>query len=96
MLIIQQTFSAYLSPLEAITETYVNEIFNQLGPVACLCIDQTFDEQTEYRSELHQTISKITTDDIQKLTEKASRLTVDEVSHKILLVSRQQRDDVHS
>ena len=87
MLITQQMFSTHLSPLEAITETYVNEIFDQLGPVTCLCIDQTSDEQTEYRSKLHQAISNITTDDIQKLTEKASGLTMDEVSHKILLVS---------
>ncbi|KAM6503273.1 hypothetical protein JOM56_000216 [Amanita muscaria] len=92
----QRTFSARLSPLERITETHVNEIFDQLGPVARLCINWTSDQIAEYRNELYQAISKITTDDIKKLINEASRLTMDAVSHKIFLLSRQQRDDVHS
>ncbi|KIM90035.1 hypothetical protein PILCRDRAFT_812840 [Piloderma croceum F 1598] len=88
--------AARLSPLETITETHVNETFDELGPVPRLCIDQTSDEQAEYRSALHQAISKITTDEIQKLTQNTSGLTMNAISQKICLLSRQQRDDVHS
>lgn len=82
MLITHRTFSARLSPLEGITETHVNEIFDQLGPVARLCIEWTSDQLAEYRNEL-QVISKITTDDIKKLINEACGLTMDAVSHKI-------------
>jgi hypothetical protein len=58
MLIIQQTFSAHLPPLEAITEAHINKIFIQLGPVPHLCIDQTSDEQAEYMSTLYQMVLK--------------------------------------
>ncbi|KAM6503263.1 hypothetical protein JOM56_000206 [Amanita muscaria] len=97
MLITQcRTFSARLSRLEGITETHVNEMFDQLGPVARLCIKWTSDPLAQYRNELHHAISKITADDIKKLTIEACGLTMDAVSDKICLLRRQKRDEVFS
>ncbi|KIL64118.1 hypothetical protein M378DRAFT_11689 [Amanita muscaria Koide BX008] len=88
--------AARLSRLEGITETHVNEMFDQLGPVARLCIKWTSDQLAQYRNELHQAISKITADDIKKLTIEACGLTMDAVSDKICLLRRQKWDEVFS
>ncbi|KIL64152.1 hypothetical protein M378DRAFT_178977 [Amanita muscaria Koide BX008] len=88
--------AACLSPLEGITETHVDEIFDELGPVARLCVDKEPNELARYRIELQEAITKITTGDIKKLIDEASGLTMDAVSQKIFLLRRQQRDDIHS
>ncbi|KAM6503293.1 hypothetical protein JOM56_000236 [Amanita muscaria] len=88
--------AACLSPLEGITETHVDEIFDELGPVARLCLDKEPNELARYRIELQEAITNITADNIKKLVNAASGLTMDAVSHKICLLSRQKRRDVYS
>lgn len=96
MLIIQRMFSALQSPPEEITETHINDIFDQLGPIPRLCIDYSSNELEEYKTALYQAISDITAGKIEEMTKSASGLSMDAVSHKICLLSRRQRDDVHS
>ena len=92
----QWSFSARLSPLKEITETHVNETFDLLGPTPRLCVDSSFYELEEYKNAVNEAIKNITADKIQKLMNDTSGLSMDKISHKICLLSREQRDDVHS
>ena len=92
----QWAFSANLTPLENITENHINETFDLLGPVPRLCIDFSSDELEEYKQALNTALSDITVKTIEKLIKDTSALSMDKVSHKICLLSRGQRDNVHS
>jgi hypothetical protein len=96
MLTFQWAFSANLSPLDNITEIYINETFDLLGPVPRLCIDFSSEELEEYKNEVRKALSGITVDQIETLIKDTSALSMDAVSHKIYLLRRRQRDDVHS
>jgi hypothetical protein len=50
----------------------------------------------EYTEDLKKAISSTTTHEIKRLFEDAASLTMDAVSHKICLLSRENQDDVHS
>jgi hypothetical protein len=92
----QWACSANLSPLENITEIHVNETFDLLGPVPRLCVDSSSEELEEYKNAVNKTLSGITAVQIETLIKDTYALSMDAVSHKICLLSRQQRDDVHS
>lgn len=89
-------FSANLTPLENITENHVNETFDLLGPVPRLCIDYSPEELEEYKQAVNMALSDITVKTIERLIKDTSALSMDRVSHKICLLSRGKRDDVHS
>ena len=92
----QWAFSANLTPLENITENHINETFDLLGPVPRLCIDFSSDELEEYKQAVNMALSDITVKTIEKLIKDTSALSMDKVSHKLCLLSRRQRDNVHS
>jgi hypothetical protein len=76
----------------------VDRVFNQLGPTARLCIDYLCSRiRLEwYEHETEKAISTMTTKELKKLFEDSSSLAMDSVSHKICLISRQDREDVFS
>jgi hypothetical protein len=92
----QLVLSANLTPLENFTEGHINETFDLLGPIPRLCIDFASDELDEYKKALNMALSDITVDEIEKLIKDTSALSMNPVSHKLCLLSRGQRDDVHS
>ncbi len=90
-------FSANLDPLEPnITERHIHETFDLLGPVPRLCIELSPLELEEYKTTLDRALSNITVDIIEKMIKDASVLDMDAVSHKICLLIRERRDDIHS
>ena len=96
MLTFQWAFSANLTPLGNITENHINETFDLLGPVPRLCIDSSSDELEEYKQAVNTVLADIEVKTIEKLIKDTSALSMDQVSHKICLLSRGQRDNVHS
>ena len=89
-------FSANLKPFENFTEGHIDEIFDLLGPVPRLCINFSSHQLKEYKDALNMVISSITVDEIEKLINDTFALSMGEVSHKIFLLSRMKRDDIHS
>lgn len=79
-----------------ITEQHVSEIFDLLGPTPRLCVNSSSYELEEYKSAVNEDIVDMTASEIQKLMRKTSGLSMSAISHKICLLSRGQRDDVHS
>jgi hypothetical protein len=96
MLTFQWAFSANLTPYANITEGHIDETFDLLGPVPRLCIDFLSYELEEYKDALNRAISCITEDKIEKLIKDTSALSMDAISDKIFLLSRVERDDIHS
>jgi len=88
--------AANLTPSANITEGHIDEIFDLLGPVPRLCIDFSSHELEEYKDDLNMALKSITVDEIEKMIKDTSSLTMDAVSHKICLLSRVERDDIHS
>jgi len=76
----------------------VNRVFNELGPTPQLCIDYSHSRHRikQYKQDVQEAISKLTADKLERLLEETSSLTMDEVSHKICLISRQDRENVYS
>jgi len=79
-----------------ITEQHVSEIFDLLGPTPRLCVNSSSYELEEYKSAVNEDIADMTASEIQKLMRKTSGLSMSAISHKICLLSRGRRDDVHS
>ena len=75
----------------------INEIFDAFGPIPRLCIEYRSDESIdEYEDDLQRAILNVTASQLEQLLKDATSLTMDAVSHKICLLSRERRDDVHS
>jgi hypothetical protein len=76
----------------------VSDAFDRLGPTPRICVENLHLEGTleVYERGLNRTILGITTDQLQKMFNGALALDMDGVSHKISLISRLVRDDVHS
>src|SRR5258708_7980290 len=91
----QWTFSANLTILN-ISENHIDETFDLLGPIPRLCIDFVPQQLEEYKREIKKQLSDMTVEKIWKLVKDASMLSMDAFSHKICLLSREQRDDVYS
>jgi hypothetical protein len=47
---------------------HINEIFDELGPVPCLCIDYDEDELRAYRQDLTEALQNLTVNDLQNAT----------------------------
>jgi hypothetical protein len=92
----QWAFSANLKPTKHITEKHINETFDLLGPVPRLCIDFSPIQLEKYRRALNRTLSNITAKTIEKLIKNTAALSMDSVSHKICLLSREELDKVYS
>ncbi len=76
----------------------VDRVFNELGPTPRLCIDYLCSRGSieQYRRNVQKAISKLTAGELERLAEDSGSLTMDDVSHKICLISREDRENVHS
>jgi len=91
--------SASIYPLGDISESRTNEIFDQLGPTPRLCIDYQLNSMamSQYESDLHTAISKVTSNDLELLlsTTRCGDFGIDTLS-KIALLIRESLDDVYN
>ena len=78
----------------------VNRVFNELGPTPLLCIDYLCSHDQikleKYRQDVQEAVSNLTTSELQRLLQDSRSLTMNAVSHKICLISRQDRENVYS
>lgn len=76
----------------------INDVFNRFGPVPRLCIDifSQAGQFQQYQEDVRKAISNITLEQLARLFEDASSLHSDDISHKICLISREDRNDVTS
>jgi hypothetical protein len=82
---------------ESIERICINDIFDRLGPTPRLCIDFLSQEKLDaYEKSVQKAISSATASQLEQLFKDSTSLTTDAVSHKICLVSRENRDDVRS
>jgi hypothetical protein len=94
----QEIFSALTLSPESFDSTRINDTFDRLGPTARLCIELLSDlEDLEaYEHGVNEAISNVTSGQLEKLFRDALGLTMDVVSHKICLISRENRENVCS
>ncbi|KAK2464475.1 hypothetical protein APHAL10511_003454 [Amanita phalloides] len=85
------------SPPGAILHESVNRVFNEFGPTPRLCIDYLcYDKIEQYRKDVQEAISNLTANELQRLFQHSRSLTMDAISRKIFLISREDRDNVRS
>ncbi|KIM80623.1 hypothetical protein PILCRDRAFT_822364 [Piloderma croceum F 1598] len=78
--------------------TVIDEIFEELGPTARLCIEYASDPEQlrDYKAQLDDAISNITTGKLEELIKESTQFTLDAVSHKICLISRHDPKNMRS
>jgi hypothetical protein len=86
----------------------VNDVFDQFGPIPRLCIDYLdLDSDSDsdpdsniriaqYKKDVQKAIASLKLSKLEQLIEDTSSLTVDGLSHKICLISREDRESVYS
>jgi len=76
----------------------VNCLYDQFGPTPRLCLDFLFEpfEREAHEDHVRKAISGMTSQKLETLFDKSSDLEMDDLSHKICLVSRENRDKVAS
>lgn len=81
-----------------IIDEQVNRIYDQFGPTPRLCIDYVLEplEMSEYEDDVRRAVSDITSQKLEKLFDESSALEMDDLSQKICLISRENRDNVTS
>ena len=85
--------------LPEVSEDQVNRIYDLLGPTPRLCLELISDKERleKYEDEVTTTILEVTADKLENMIRDAASLTtMDQVSHKICLISREDRYKVHS
>jgi hypothetical protein len=86
-------------PSGTIDHESVNHIFDELGPIARLCIDYLVSDDLieQYRKDVQVAISNVTTvEELERLFQNSRSLAMDAVSHKICLISRRDKEDLYS
>jgi hypothetical protein len=76
----------------------IDDVYDRFGPVPRLCIDifsQT-DQFLQYQEAVDKAILNITLEQLARLFENASNLYPDDISHKICLITRKDRNNVAS
>ena len=78
--------------------TAIDEIFEELGPTARLCIEYASDPEQlqDYKAQLDDVISNMITGELEGLIKKSTQLTMNPVSHKICLISRRDPKNMRS
>ncbi len=81
-----------------ISDEQVNRLYDQFGPTPRLCIDYLLEplEMKKYEDHVRSAVSDITSQKLEKLFKESGALNMDDLSHKICLISRENRDDVAS
>ena len=87
-----------LPPDTTLLREDVNRVFNELGPIPRLCINylRSNDRIEQYRRDVQEAITDLTTSELQQLFQDSRSLTMSAVSHKICLISRADRENVYS
>jgi hypothetical protein len=75
----------------------INQIFDELGPTPRLCIDYLSNpgRLKEYRRDLRDAILDITSGQLEKLIRDIASVNLSEVSHKLFLIFREEREVVN-
>ena len=91
-------FSASLLLPDRSEFTRIGRIFDNLGPTSLLCLELLSDsgQMRDYERDVEKAILTVTADSLEKIIREATAFNMDVLSHKILLLSREERDDVHS
>jgi len=76
----------------------INDVYDRFGPVPRLCIDifGKTDRFEYYKMDVCKAISNITLEYLARVFEEASSLRPDDISHKICLITRKDRNNVAS
>ncbi|KAF8310229.1 hypothetical protein F5887DRAFT_1067704 [Amanita rubescens] len=76
----------------------INDVYDRFGPVPRLCIDifGKTDQFEYYKMDVCKAISNITLEYLARVFEEASSLRPDDISHKICLITRKDRNNVAS
>ena len=74
------------------------DVFNQLGPIPRLCINNlgSLTRMKRYEENVQTAIKTLKLSKLEQVIEDTSSLTMDSLSQKICLISRQDREDVYS
>ncbi|KAF8624106.1 hypothetical protein AX15_006042, partial [Amanita polypyramis BW_CC] len=85
-------------PPGAILRESVDPVLNKLGPTPRLCIVYLCSYRLieEYRRDVQEVISNLTTSELQRLLQDSRSLSMNAVSHKICLISREGKENVYS
>jgi len=73
---------------------HINDIFDELGPIPCLCIEYNQRDLSIYRIALAAALRSLTIGDLQKLVDGCIALSVDAISHKLCSVRRSNPTDL--
>ena len=81
-----------------IESSRTDQIFDRFGPTPRICIEYQMDreEMRNYEKAVNEAISRITSTQLDKLLKDGKDLSIDSVSHKISLLSRESSDDISS
>jgi hypothetical protein len=76
----------------------VDRVFDEFGPTPRLCVDYLGPDNRieKHRKDVETTISNITASEIEQLIQNSLSLTMNAVSHKICLISRQDTENMYS
>lgn len=87
-----------LPPQIKVDRGHAIDVFNQLGPIPRLCIDNlgSLTQKKRYEENVQTAIKTLKLSKLEQLIEDTCYLTMDSLSHKICLISRQDKEDVYS
>jgi hypothetical protein len=85
-----------LALLHAKFGAHINDAFDQFGPTARLCISYSQSDLDEHERDVSEAIQNISLGQLKGLVTDAECLNMHSISHKICLVSRADRENVHS
>ena len=64
----------------------INELFDELGPIPCLCIEYDKDELKDYRRDLKEALGDISVETLEEFADAGTSLKMDITSHKVCLI----------
>jgi hypothetical protein len=88
------------APLHLLKPDYniIDRTYDQFGPTPRLCLELAFepDELEAYQDAVQNELKELTLQNLQELTSKVEKLTMDEISHNICLIRREEIHTVDS
>jgi hypothetical protein len=66
----------------------INELFDELGPIPCLCIEFDKDELEDYRDGLKEALGNISIKKLEELVDAGKSLKMNVILHKVCLIRR--------
>jgi hypothetical protein len=96
MLMPWMVFSTLTRPPGTIEHAHINDTFDRFGPTARLCISYIQSDLDEHERKVSEAIQHISLSQLKRLVTDAECFNMDSNPHKICLVSRADRGNVHS